>query len=679
MASRDSIERSSSEFGGPGAPPLGVESHGTTSFAGVDGDGIQPSTDDSSAIFDRVLRSDIGLSTLLARLKQSIASARDFAAFLKKRSALEEEHAQGLKKLCRTTHESTRRPESRQGSYSRNFDEITRIHDHMADNGIQFALSLHQMHEDLQELAAEKERGRKQWKQTGLSAEKRVQDSEAAMEKAKAKYNYLAEDYDRARTGDKQTGRFGLKGPKSAAQVEEDLHRKVQAADTDYASKVQTAQGLRRELVSTSRPHTAQALQQLINECDSGLTLQMQKFASFNEKLLLSNGLRISPLKGQGNALGSQARSLRDVVYDVNNERDLREYVTSFAPRIQQKQGEVQYEPHHSLQPAQQAFPQPANRQTSLRPSNQSPQGPSHMHIMNTNVQVSNPQQPSMPSYTPDVGVLNAHNHDSPKQQTFPSSTSSGPPQIPPAQFSPAQTQFPSASYNQPSMLGQVPYSQLPMQSSMAQNGSYLAEMPPLRPVFGVSLEDLFNRDGSAVPMVVYQCLQAVDLFGLEVEGIYRLSGTASHIGKLRSVFDNDASQVDFRNPENFFHDVNSVAGLLKQFFRDLPDPLLTREHYQGFIEAARIDDDIARRDSLHATINSLPDPNYATLRALTLHLHRVQEHSAANRMNAGNLAICFGPTLMGTNNNGNIADAGWQVRVIDTILQNTYQIFDDD
>ena len=31
------------------------------------------------------------------------------------------------------------------------------------------------------------------------------------------------------------------------------------------------------------------------------------------------------------------------------------------------------------------------------------------------------------------------------------------------------------------------------------------------------------------------------------------------------------------------------------------------------------IDDDITRRDSLHAIINSLPDPNYATLRALIL------------------------------------------------------------
>lgn len=47
--------------------------------------------------------------------------------------------------------------------------------------------------------------------------------------------------------------------------------------------------------------------------------------------------------------------------------------------------------------------------------------------------------------------------------------------------------------------------------------------------------------------------------------------------------------------------------------------------------------------------------------------------------MSCQNLAIVFGPTLMGTAPGSSIADAGWQVRVVDTILQNTYQIFDDD
>ena len=49
-----------------------------------------------------------------------------------------------------------------------------------------------------------------------------------------------------------------------------------------------------------------------------------------------------------------------------------------------------------------------------------------------------------------------------------------------------------------------------------------------------------------------------------------------------------DGSEIDFRNPETFYHDVNSVAGLLKAFFKELPDPLLTHEQYHAFIEAAR-------------------------------------------------------------------------------------------
>ncbi|VCU39027.1 Bgt-2402-2 [Blumeria graminis f. sp. tritici] len=204
-----------------------------------------------------------------------------------------------------------------------------------------------------------------------------------------------------------------------------------------------------------------------------------------------------------------------------------------------------------------------------------------------------------------------------------------------------------------------------PLQSSSISNfvgHSRNTNLPPLNPVFGLSLNRLSERDGSAVPMVVYQCIQAVDLFGLEVEGIYRLSGTASHVSKIKSLFDNDASKVDFRDPANFFHDVNSVAGLLKLFFRDLPDPLLTSAYYADFIEASKLENEILCRDSLHAIINNLPEPNYATLRAVILHLNRVQENSTVNRMNISNLAIVFGPSLMGANTGSNIQNAGWQV-----------------
>lgn len=155
----------------------------------------------------------------------------------------------------------------------------------MADHGQQFAVSLQQMADDIHELASNIERGRKQWKQTGLTAEKKVTDAENQAEKAKAKYDSLAEQYDRVKTGDKQGGKFGLKGHKSAAQHEEELLRKVQSADSDYASKVQAAQTARQELVSTNRPQAVFNIQQLISECDSGLSLQLQKFGMFSLEL----------------------------------------------------------------------------------------------------------------------------------------------------------------------------------------------------------------------------------------------------------------------------------------------------------------------------------------------------------------------------------------------------------
>lgn len=170
-----------------------------------------------------------------------------------------------------------------------------------------------------------------------------------------------------------------------------------------------------------------------------------------------------------------------------------------------------------------------------------------------------------------------------PQHQNFVPIVSNNPPQISP--------------YNQsiPTMYGQPP-SQIQsfapelygQPSNQVRNFPVDNELPPLKPVFGVSLEEMLHRDGSAIPLIVYQCLQAVDLFGLRVEGIYRASGSAVHVSKLRAIFNHDSSQVDFRNPEHFFHDVNSVAGLLKTFFRELSDPLLTREKYVEFIEAAR-------------------------------------------------------------------------------------------
>ena len=88
------------------------------------------------------------------------------------------------------------------------------------------------------------------------------------------------------------------------------------------------------------------------------------------------------------------------------------------------------------------------------------------------------------------------------------------------------------------------------------------------------------------------------------------------------------------------------------------------------------LQDGVTRRDSLHALINVLPDPHYAVLRAMILHLQRVMDHSHENHMNSANLAVIFGPLFMGF---ASMAELGWQVRVVHVILQNTFQIFDGD
>ncbi|WPG98967.1 RhoGAP-domain-containing protein [Acrodontium crateriforme] len=674
-----------------------------------------------------VMSSDIGINTLLVRLKQSIASARDFATFLKKRSSLEEAQAAGLKRLSRDHMDRLKHSDYRDGSYATQLAEVLRCHDRMADNGMQFALSLHQMHEDLTELSNNIERGRKQWKHEGLDAEKRASDAEAAMHKAKARYDSLAEDYDRARTGDtKGSRRIGLKGPKSAEQYESEMSRKVQAADADYQEKVKIAKTQRETLLRDGRPRATKGLKELCTECDNGLTLQLQKFATFNEKLLLGNGLTVSPLNDKDGP--ASQRSLREVIQGIDNESDFNTFIGSHSSKVN-RPTDIQYEQHPTLMPKQ-SQPTPANRtvssagplqpaaaqsQTPLTPANlaagtgvgtssqpgsmnnrfanQGPQQPSPLVVP----QQPSPYQPPSPSvYTSSPGTQHMQSplygqspYISPQQQQQPSRDNYNSPPYPthPSERSaatPLQTTgvIPAPIGNTSTSAPNRQFSNQPPQnaaSSPKLTSPPSKQLPPTRPIFGVALGELFARDQIAVPMVVIQCILAVDTFGLEVEGIYRMSGTASHVNQLRDQFNHNASQVDFRNPAAFNHDVNSVATLLKQFFRDLPDPLFTAAGYSHFIAAARLEDDNARRDALHQNINDLPDPNYATLRALVLHLNRVMSNESRNRMGASNLALCFAPSLMGQHTGSQIADASLQARVLDTILVNAIAIFDED
>jgi hypothetical protein len=134
-------------------------------------------------------------------------------------------------------------------------------------------------------------------------------------------------------------------------------------------------------------------------------------------------------------------------------------------------------------------------------------------------------QGPPVPTVQQNLGSM-GHNGPGHTYNSA-SMSSSGPPQLSTLPFQ-----------NAPPL--STPYS--PISNPAPQGPPTLVKsniVQPLKPVFGLTLEQLFERDGSAVPVVVYQCIQAVDLYGLEVEGIYRLSGTSSHVNKIKAMFDN--------------------------------------------------------------------------------------------------------------------------------------------
>ncbi|GAA5933758.1 uncharacterized protein JCM15063_001410 [Sporobolomyces koalae] len=169
---------------------------------------------------------------------------------------------------------------------------------------------------------------------------------------------------------------------------------------------------------------------------------------------------------------------------------------------------------------------------------------------------------------------------------------------------------------------------------------------PPTNPTFGVDLGDQMLRDAVEVPRVLEKCAEAIELYGLESMGIYRLSGTTSRVQRLKNALDRDLEGTDLLSEDNL-SDINDIAAVLKLWFRELPEPLLTWELYHQFIDVSKIENDRLRHIRLHERVNELPDPNYATLKFLMGHLDKVAQRESSNQMSVSNLAIVFGPNLL--------------------------------
>ncbi|KAK7891346.1 hypothetical protein WMY93_023309 [Mugilogobius chulae] len=136
---------------------------------------------------------------------------------------------------------------------------------------------------------------------------------------------------------------------------------------------------------------------------------------------------------------------------------------------------------------------------------------------------------------------------------------------------------------------------------------------------------ELLSHRGSRVPLVVMECIAEIERRGLKERGLYRVPGDL-HLGKV--------------------DDVHVICGLLKDFLRKLPEPLVTFRLHPLFMEAAELEDD-SGTVILYKAISDLPSPNKDTMAIIFLHLHKVMA-SAECHMDHSNLCRVFGPTLIG-------------------------------
>uniref|UniRef100_UPI0037E6FB24 rho GTPase-activating protein 15 isoform X2 n=1 Tax=Semicossyphus pulcher TaxID=241346 RepID=UPI0037E6FB24 len=196
--------------------------------------------------------------------------------------------------------------------------------------------------------------------------------------------------------------------------------------------------------------------------------------------------------------------------------------------------------------------------------------------------------------------------------------------------------------------------------------------------VFGCHLLTLCEREGHTVPRFVQICVDAVDKRGLEVDGIYRVSGNLATIQKLRFIVD---QEEDLDLGQSQWEDIHVVTGALKMFFRELPEPLFPFRFFQSFVEAVKIKESKHKVQAVKKLIQELPKPNKDTMKLLFSHLHRVLAFSRKNLMSTQGIGIVFGPTLMWPElDAGNMAfNMVYQNQIIEFILIESQEIFNLD
>ncbi|XP_077639143.1 rho GTPase-activating protein 10 isoform X2 [Lonchura striata] len=191
------------------------------------------------------------------------------------------------------------------------------------------------------------------------------------------------------------------------------------------------------------------------------------------------------------------------------------------------------------------------------------------------------------------------------------------------------------------------------------------------------------KREGSAQLdkigfTIIKKCISAVETRGINDQGLYRVVGVSSKVQRLLSLLmdSKTCNEVDLENSVDW--EVKTITSAMKQYLRNLPEPLMTYELHGEFIVPAKSGSPESRVNAVHFLVHKLPEKNKEMLEILVKHLANVSKHAKMNLMTVANLGVVFGPTLMRPQEEtvAAIMDLKFQNIVVEILIENHEKIF---
>ncbi|CAI5659427.1 unnamed protein product [Oreochromis niloticus] len=199
------------------------------------------------------------------------------------------------------------------------------------------------------------------------------------------------------------------------------------------------------------------------------------------------------------------------------------------------------------------------------------------------------------------------------------------------------------------------------------------------KPAFGTGLDEHLKRSGREIALPIEACVMMLLETGMKEEGLFRIAAGASKLKKLKAALDCSTSQL-----EEFYSDPHAVAGALKSYLRELPEPLMTFQLYDEWIQASSVSDPDKRLQALWVVCDKLPKNNKNNLRYLVKFLAKLAQESELNKMTPSNISIVLGPNLLWAKTEGSLAEMAAAtsvhvVAIVEPIIQHADWFFPED